>query len=212
MAYYPVQVEKTLRQYETLAAELGEARVREVYDAEELELLDEFLAHGRAVRAERARAEAAGEAPNFVPLVRAWGGVTIAYRKRMVDSPAYRLNHEEVIKALEEGIAFAENLNPIEAVPDEYGAVTAMIFKREGQEGAGRTRRDVTLPARTVLVAAGTTPNITYEKEIAGHLSARREEEVLPAARGVARRRRRSSSEPGRGRVLHVVRRRTAAS
>jgi hypothetical protein len=29
--------------------------------------------------------------------------VTIAYRKRMVDSPAYRLNHEEVIKALEEG-------------------------------------------------------------------------------------------------------------
>ena len=45
-------------------------------------------------------------------LVRAWGGVTIAYRKRMVDSPAYRLNHEEVIKALEEGITFAENLNP----------------------------------------------------------------------------------------------------
>jgi len=25
----------------------------------------------------------------------------------MVDSPAYRLNHEEVIKALEEGIVFA---------------------------------------------------------------------------------------------------------
>ena len=40
----------------------------------------------------------------------------------MVDSPAYRLNHEEVIKALEEGIAFAENLNPNEAVIDERGA------------------------------------------------------------------------------------------
>ena len=82
----------------------------------------------------------------------------------MVDSPAYRLNHEEVIKALEEGIAFAENLNPIEAVPDERGACSAMIFKREGQE-AGRASRTVTLPARTVLVAAGTSPNITYEKE-----------------------------------------------
>jgi NAD(P)H-flavin reductase len=90
--------------------------------------------------------------------------VTLAYRKRMVDSPAYRLNHEEVIKALEEGISFAENLNPVEAVPDEFGAVQAMILSREGQqpEGAPRT---VTLPARTVLVAAGTSPNVTYEKE-----------------------------------------------
>ena len=99
--------------------------MRAVYDAEELEVLDEYLAHGRAVRAERARAAAAGEAPDFVSLVRGWGGVTIAYRKRMVDSPAYRLNHEEVIKALEEGIVFAENLNPIEAVPDERGALSA---------------------------------------------------------------------------------------
>ena len=36
-------------------------------------LLDEFLAHGRAVRAERARAAAAGEPPDFVPLMRALG-------------------------------------------------------------------------------------------------------------------------------------------
>ena len=56
----------------------------------------------------------------------------------MVDSPAYRLNHEEVIKALEEGIAFAENLNPIEAVPDERGAVSAMVFAREGAARAAR--------------------------------------------------------------------------
>jgi len=171
MAYYPVQVEKTLRHYEVLAAESGEAHVRLRYDEEELGVLDEYLAHGRAVRAERSRAELAGEAPDFTPLVRAWGGVTIAYRKRLVDSPAYRLNHEEVIKAFEEGIAFAENLTPIEAVPDQHGALTAMIFRRERQEGQerqeghGATKR---LPARTVLVAAGTTPNIAYEKEIAG--------------------------------------------
>ena len=54
MAYYPVQVEKTVTQYETLSASLGEARVRASYDPEELELLDEYLAHGRAVREERA--------------------------------------------------------------------------------------------------------------------------------------------------------------
>ena len=167
MAYYPLQVEKTLEQYEALVAGLGEAQVRGLYDPEELELVDEYRVHGAAVRAERRRAVAADESPNFVPLVRQWGGVTIAYRKRMVDSPAYRLNHEEVIKALEEGIAFAENLNPVEAVPDERGAVSALIFKRERPADAQAST--LTMPARTVLVAAGTTPNITCEKEAPGH-------------------------------------------
>jgi NAD(P)H-flavin reductase len=165
MAYYPLQVEKLARQYDTMAAEAGEARLRAMYDQEELEVLDEYRQHGAAVRAERARAEGAGEAPNFIPLVRAWGGVTLAYRKRMVDAPAYRLNHEEVVKALEEGITFAENLNPLEAVPDERGAVRALVFTREGQRAQGSGSDLVTLPARTVLVAAGTSPNITCEKE-----------------------------------------------
>src|SRR5206468_7977996 len=65
MAYYPVQVEKMLAQSEALAAEIGEPRVRQMYDAEERDLVDEYVAHGRAVRAERARAAQAGEAPNF---------------------------------------------------------------------------------------------------------------------------------------------------
>ena len=65
MAYYPRQVEKTLERYEMLAAASGEAAVRRGYDSEELELLDEYLGHGRAVRAERARAAAAGGSPGF---------------------------------------------------------------------------------------------------------------------------------------------------
>ncbi len=175
MAYYPLQAEKTLDRYEALAAAIGEEQLRASCDAEERDLLDEYLAHGRAVRSERARAVQAGEAPNFVPLVRAWGGVTIAYRKRMVDSPAYRLNHEEVVKALEEGIAFAEELDPVEAIADERGAVEAMVFRRAGGAGlaggAGEERQPepnadtVTLKARMALVAAGTTPNTTYERE-----------------------------------------------
>ena len=156
-AYYPVQVEKTLDRYEVLAAERGVDAVRSAYDAEELEILDEFLRHGRAVRDERRRAAAAGEAPDFVPLVRAWGGVTLAYRKRMHDAPAYRLNHEEVAKAFEEGIVFAENMDPKEILADDRGHVRALICLTPG--GA------VELPARTVLVAAGTAPNVTYEKE-----------------------------------------------
>jgi NAD(P)H-flavin reductase/NADPH-dependent glutamate synthase beta subunit-like oxidoreductase len=156
-AYYPIQVEKTLERYEALSAEHGENVVRGACDVEEQAILDEFLVHGRAVRAERERAAAAGEAPNFVPLVRSWGGVTLAYRKKMSDSPAYRLNHEEIIKALEEGIHFAEGLDPKEIVADDKDHVVAM--RLDGPNGS------VELPARTVLVAAGTSPNVIYEKE-----------------------------------------------
>ena len=38
---------------------MGEKTVRGGYDAEELGVLDDFLEHGRAVRAERKRAAAA---------------------------------------------------------------------------------------------------------------------------------------------------------
>ncbi|HEY7791653.1 MAG TPA: FAD-dependent oxidoreductase, partial [Vicinamibacterales bacterium] len=170
MAYYPVQVEKVLDRYETLSAERGEAQVRAGYDEQELWELDEFLSHGRAVRAERSRAAGEGEKPDLIRLVREWGGVSIAYRKRMMDSPAYRLNHEEIIKALEEGIGFAENLDPVEAVPDEQGQVTAMKFRRQRLVDGKWVESDdiVELPARTVLVAAGTSPNVTYEKEYEG--------------------------------------------
>ena len=88
---------------------------------EERETLDRLLQHGTAVRRERARAAAAGEAPDFARLCREWGGVSIVYRRSMEESPAYRLNHEEIIKALEEGISFIETLEPEEAVADEHG-------------------------------------------------------------------------------------------
>jgi NADPH-dependent glutamate synthase beta subunit-like oxidoreductase/NAD(P)H-flavin reductase len=159
-AYYPVQVEKTLDRYEKLVAENGESAILAAFNPYEREILNEFLTHGAAIRAERARALAAGDEPNFVPLVRSWGGVAIVYRKRLVDSPAYRLNHEEVIKALEEGISFIENMNPEEAVVDDANNLTAVRFKAKD--------RAVELPARSMMVAAGTTPNITYEKEHAG--------------------------------------------
>jgi NADPH-dependent glutamate synthase beta subunit-like oxidoreductase/NAD(P)H-flavin reductase len=169
-AYYPVQVEKVLHRYETLCGELGEASVRTGYDAEELAVLDEFLGHGRAVRAERERASNAGEEPNFIPLVRGWGGVTIAYRKSLYDSPAYRLNYEEVIKSFEEGIWYAENLSPSEAVADEVGHVRALVFQKQAVvDGKWRdSGESVELPARSVMVAAGTSPNVIYEKEHPG--------------------------------------------
>lgn len=171
-AYYPVQVEKMLRKYEDVVAEFGETHVLKQFDPEELMVIREFLEHGRAVRAERARAVAAGEQPNFVPLVQSWGGVSLVYRKRLQDSPAYRLNHEEVQKALEEGINFIECMNPVEAVPDEFNAVKALKFERlnyVAESGKFENTGDIhEFPARTVCVAAGTSPNVIYEKEKPG--------------------------------------------
>ncbi len=170
MAYYPVQVEKILERFETLVGWAGEERAWAGYSDEERERLRAFLDHGRAVRAVRERARRAGEAPDFIPLLESWGGVAIAYRKALSDSPAYRLNHEEVIKALEEGIRFVGCVDPEEAVPDEHGAVREVVFRRMRQEGDrwvdGGDR--LRLPARTLLVAAGTSPNVTYEKERPG--------------------------------------------
>src|SRR4029077_12147306 len=116
--------------YEKVASERGETAVRAILDGEEREILDRYLHHGTEVRRERERARAASEEPDFAPLVARWGGVSIAYRRSMEESPAYRLNHEEVIKALEEGIYFIENLEHVEDVPDGAGKLTAMRFQR----------------------------------------------------------------------------------
>ena len=159
LAYYPLEAEKTLARYEALAGERGEEPVRALFDDEEREILDRLLRHGGEFRRERERARDSGEKPDLARLCREWGGVSIVYRRSLEESPAYRLNHEEVIKALEEGISFIERVEPVEAVPDRFGKLAAVRFRRAG----GGELLD--LPARTCLVAAGTTPNITYAKE-----------------------------------------------
>ncbi len=166
LAYYPVQVEKILHRYEKLTALYGEEAVRARYDAEEIGILDEFLAHGKTIQAERRRAEAAGEKPHFVPLLEQWGGATLFYRKGIKDSPAYRQNHEEIAEALDEGIWLAEGMSPLEAIDDEYGHLQAVRFEQlEEQEGRWRRTGELEVSLRSLFVAAGTSPNTIYESE-----------------------------------------------
>ncbi|MDE3060326.1 MAG: FAD-dependent oxidoreductase, partial [Pseudomonadota bacterium] len=103
LAYYPVQVEKFLARYEALVAERGEQVVRTGWDEEERLIADEFIAHAWAIREERKKTN-----PDIWSLLDRWGGVKLVYRKRLIDAPSYRLNHEEVEKAFEEGIFFSE--------------------------------------------------------------------------------------------------------
>src|SRR6185369_1996930 len=78
---------------------------------------------------------------------------------------SYTLNHEEVLKALEEDIRFAEGLSPLAVEVDGYGAAKAL--KVSGQQGGEKV--EATLPARTILVAAGTQPNTVLAREDATH-------------------------------------------
>jgi NADPH-dependent glutamate synthase beta subunit-like oxidoreductase/NAD(P)H-flavin reductase len=165
LAYYPLQVEKFLARHETLVAERGEAAVQASWGEEEREIAGEFIAHARAIRAERATAAREGRTPDIAKLVNDWGGVTIAYRRRLIDSPSYTLNHEEVLKALEEDIRFAEGLAPVAVEVDASGHACAL--KLAGQQGGEKV--ETSLPARTILVAAGTQPNTVLAREDATH-------------------------------------------
>jgi NADPH-dependent glutamate synthase beta subunit-like oxidoreductase len=165
LAYYPLQVEKFLARHETLVAERGENAVRAAWSEEEREIGDEFIAHARAIRAEREKAAREGREPEIARLVNGWGGVTIAYRRRLIDSPSYTLNHEEVHKALEEDIRFAEGLSPVSVEVDANGHCTAL--KVAGQQGGEKIA--AALPARTILVAAGTQPNTVLAREDVTH-------------------------------------------
>jgi NADPH-dependent glutamate synthase beta subunit-like oxidoreductase/NAD(P)H-flavin reductase len=170
LAYYVVQVEKFLSRYETLWHEIGEDAIRDRWDPDEREIAEEFLSHARAIREERQLAQREGHEPRVIELLQSWGGVTIAYRRRLIDSPSYTLNHEEVEKALEEGIVFSECLSPLSVEVDEYGAARGMRFSRQSLvEGKWRPEGECRLAAHTVFVAAGTQPNTVLAREDGVH-------------------------------------------
>jgi NADPH-dependent glutamate synthase beta subunit-like oxidoreductase/NAD(P)H-flavin reductase len=143
LAYYAIQVEKFLARYEALEE-------RPFWNAEEQAIAQEFLAHASALRS--------ASPSERLSLLKSWGGSTIAYRRRMIDSPSYTLNHEEVEKALEEGITFAEGLSPTRIEVDEFGHAKAVQF-------INSEKRPIVLKARSVLIAAGTQPNTVLARE-----------------------------------------------
>ena len=166
LAYYTRQVEKFLERYETLAAERGDLAVRAKWSDEDTDVAEEYITHARAIRAEREAAKAEGREPRITQLLDSWGGATIAYRRRLIDAPSYTLNHEEVAKALEEGVSFAEGLTPLAIETDDLGHVQAIRLSREvSGSGEGNQKEEVVLPARAVLIAAGTQPNTVLARE-----------------------------------------------
>ena len=161
LAYYPIQVEKFYLHAKTMLSEYPNY-FAEMYDEEERSTAERFFEHGKIIHEIRTKAKEQNQVPDFLPYLKEWGGVTLIYRKKLQQSPAYKLNHEEVNEALEEGIIIMEELSPIECNLDEYGAIESVKFEHTADARKGEVH---IMPARTVFVAAGTSPNTTYEKE-----------------------------------------------
>ncbi len=145
LAYYPKQIENFAHHYEMLCNKLGKHEVEKSWSTEDKEIAKEFLHHHRMIVEARAKGE------SVTKLLQKLGGSKIIYRREMKDSPAYRLNHEEVQKAFEEGIEFLESATPVEAIDDGFGHIKSLKVIRENKE--------IEIPARALFLAAGTTPN-----------------------------------------------------
>lgn len=170
-AYYIRQVEKILLRYEKLVEANGEDAFLSPLDPASREILEEFLAHGKAVRKEREQAKENHRPPNFIKLIRLWGGVTIVYRRTLQESPAYINNHEELKKALEEGIYYADTLEPSAVDLNQFGHVETLICHkriRKNPDEWETTTEEIKVPSRSIFVATGTQPNIAYEFEHKG--------------------------------------------
>jgi NADPH-dependent glutamate synthase beta subunit-like oxidoreductase/NAD(P)H-flavin reductase len=145
LAYYPKQVENFAKKYQILCKKLGKNSVEKNWSEEDKSIAKEFLQHFELIE----KAKKNGE--NIPQLLQKLGGAKIIYRKKIQDSPAYRLNHEEMQKAFAEGIEFLEDTTPLEAISDEFGNIKSLKIIRQNQE--------MQIPAKSLLLAAGTTPN-----------------------------------------------------
>lgn len=151
MAYYPVQVKKFKIRYDTLIKQYGEPHVRLNWTAQDNSIADEILNHAMLFAAARSQLE-------IQQIIQSLGGVTLIYRGDLAKAPSYRLNHEEIEKALEEGIFIKTNVSPKEIIIDEWGHAAGIQVDIDSQLE--------TLSAKTILIAAGTKPNInlTYDE------------------------------------------------
>lgn len=137
LAYYLVQIKKFAKKVK----KIGKEKIWALLNEEEKLIATEFLEHA----SELEKLSFASQA-----LLKRWGGVKILYRKKIQDSPAYRLNHQELSHAFEEGVEFIENITPLEAELDNFGHIQALLCENQKR-----------FLCRSLLIAAGTSPNIS---------------------------------------------------
>jgi len=143
--YYPRYVEKVITRLQALSPEARKSYEHSLTPAE-IKALRELHQHHALFE------EARTHGKDILSIIQQLGGVKVLYRRSIQESPAYRLNHEELQLALEEGIEFIEYTTPLRIRTDVFGHAKGMyVLDKEGNEHYH--------PARTILIAAGTKPN-----------------------------------------------------
>lgn len=158
-AYYLLLIERVLMRYESHFFE-KEEELKQIFSESEWSHIQSWLDHGRSLRAAKKAAIESGDKLDVVKLLHEWGGVTVVYRKRIQDSPAYRENYRELAKAMAEGVLFCELREPIAIELNKDGYVAGVRFKDLSQPGIIQI-----MPASTVWSAIGTKLNVAYSFE-----------------------------------------------
>ncbi len=133
--YYPAQVKKFAEKWQKNDTD------NIILNNEEREIAEEYLTHAKLF------AKAKNDTEKL-EIIKQLGGVTICYRKNITDSPAYRLNHEEIEHAMAIGIKFIENVEPQEINLNQYGALAEINLSNKTKKSA-----------KTILIAIGTDNN-----------------------------------------------------
>jgi NADPH-dependent glutamate synthase beta subunit-like oxidoreductase len=142
--YYITQIKKFAKKIADFREKKTEEKFFQSLNNEEKIIAEEFLNHVRELDTSSLGRD---------ELFEKWGGVKIIYRKKIQDSPAYKLNHEELKNAIKEGVIFIENIIPEEAITDEFNHIKALK--------AINNDKEVIFECKSLIVATGTSPNIT---------------------------------------------------
>ncbi len=125
-AYYKIQIKKFAEKF----TKIGREKIWNLLNEEEKIIAEEFL-------------HDAQNPQKIAP-------VKILYRKKMQDSPAYRLNHQELNKAFLENVEFLENITPLEVEIDQFNHIKSL-----------KCADEKSFVCKSLFIAAGTTPNIS---------------------------------------------------
>jgi NADPH-dependent glutamate synthase beta subunit-like oxidoreductase/NAD(P)H-flavin reductase len=139
--YYKLQVEKFLHKYQLEVMKNGKNSVQQDWTDEERIIAEEFIAHAELFRQ-------AVDKKSIQRILTELGGATIYYRGKLLDSPAYKLNPDELLRALASCVVFVENMIPLAIDIDKYGYAESIEFDNLGVKKK--------LKARTIIIAIGT--------------------------------------------------------
>jgi len=153
-AYNRAGGENSSHRFETLCAERGEEKVRASWSAAEKSIAGKSSDHARAIRAERNKAaqKAASRISSSCCIL---GRGDHRYRKRLIDSPSYTLNHEEVEKKRSRRYPFAENSRPLPSKwTNSLRQGLTVTSKRTLADGSTETATDASGAARYMTLQA----------------------------------------------------------